>query len=189
MSGRAADIDPSKLRKELPGRLAFDFRGEGSGFDENAPWSASDRQNFRDSFAGQRASGSGGVRHGKDQTEFQDVKLALGPARLEIDGVLGRAANLDARVVSDDLSAFLPELGGRVNATLLVRERTLALGFTGHDLVFGHTARSSSPPMRTSTATAASIPGFGCAPTASRSGDLRSRIRGSRSTACRKTMP
>ena len=136
MSGRAADIDPSKWRKELPGRLAFDFRGEGSGFDENSPWSASIRK-LSGQFRGQRASGSGGVRHGNGQTEFQDVKLALGPARLEIDGVLGRAANLDARLLSEDLSAFLPELGGRVNATLLVRERTLALGFTGHDLVYG----------------------------------------------------
>ena len=136
MSGRAADIDPSKLRKELPGRLDFDFTGEGSGFDEKSTWSASVGK-LSGQFRGQRASGSGGVRHGRDQTEFQDVRLALGPARLEIDGVLGRAANLDARVVSDDLSAFLPELGGRVNATLLVRERTLALGFTGHDLAYG----------------------------------------------------
>ena len=136
VSGRAADIDPSKLRKELPGRLAFDFRGEGSGFDENAPWSGSIAK-LSGQFRGQRANGSGGVKHVRDQTEFQDVKLALGPARLEIDGVLGRAANLDARVVSDDLSAFLPELGGRVNATLLVRERTLAFGFTGHDLAYG----------------------------------------------------
>ena len=136
VSGRAANIDPSKFRKELPGRLAFDFKGEGSGFDENAPWSASIAK-LSGQFRGQRASGSGSVRHRKDQTEFQDVKLALGPARLEIDGMLGRAANLDAHVESDDLSAFLPELGGRVNATLLVRERTLALGFTGHDLAYG----------------------------------------------------
>jgi translocation and assembly module TamB len=136
VSGRAADVDPSKFRKELPGRLAFDFKAAGSGFDENAPWSAS-MTKLSGQFRGQRASGSGGIRHGKDQTEFQDVALALGPARLEIDGILGRGANLDARVVSDDLSAFLPELGGRVDATLLVRERTVALGFTGHDLVYG----------------------------------------------------
>ena len=136
MSGRAANIDPSKFRKELPGRLAFDFRGEGSGFDEKAPWSASIAK-LSGQFRGQRASGSGAVRHDKSRTEFQDVALALGPARLEIDGVIGRGANLDARLVSDDLSAFLPELGGRVNATLLVRERTVALGFTGHDLVYG----------------------------------------------------
>lgn len=136
VSGRAANIDPSKFRNELPGRLAFDFKGAGSGFDEDSPWSASMR-NLSGQFRGQRASGSGGVRHGRDQTEFQDVALALGPARLEIDGVLGRGANLDARLVSDDLSAFLPELGGRVNATLQVRERSLALGFTGHDLAYG----------------------------------------------------
>ena len=136
LSGRAADIDPSKLRPALPGRLGFDFAGAGTGFGEDAPWSAS-IQKLSGEFRGQRASGGGGVRRSKDQIEFEDVALALGPARLEIDGILGRGAHLDARLVSEDMSAFLPELGGHVNAMLLMRERTLAVGFTGHNLAWG----------------------------------------------------
>ncbi len=136
VSGHASNIDPSGFRDELPGRLAFDFSGSGSGFTEDAPWSASIK-NLSGEFRGQRASGHGGIRRGPDQTELKDVALALGPARLEIDGVLGRASRLDARLVSDDLSAFLPELGGRLDATLLLRDRSIALGFTGHDLAWG----------------------------------------------------
>ncbi len=136
LSGHASNIDPSGFRDDLPGRLAFDFSGSGSGFTEDAPWSARIR-NLSGEFRGQRASGHGGIRRGPDQTEVKDVALALGPARLEIDGVLGRSARLDAHLVSDDLSAILPELGGRLDATLLLRERTIALGFAGHDLAWG----------------------------------------------------
>ncbi|MGH8129624.1 MAG: hypothetical protein ACRES3_02085, partial [Steroidobacteraceae bacterium] len=136
VSGSARQIDPSTIRKELPGRLAFDFSGSGSGFDDDARWAASIR-NLSGRFRGQPASGGGGVRRGEGRTEFEEVALALGPARLKLDGSWGRNAELDARLVADDLSAFLPELGGRVDATLLVRDTTFALAFTGHDLVWG----------------------------------------------------
>ena len=88
-------------------------------------------------FRGQRASGGGTVSRKAGQTVFREVAFALGPARFEANGVLGRGANLDARLVSDDLSAFLPELGGRVDAKVNVHEHTVALAFTGHDLVYG----------------------------------------------------
>jgi len=136
VSGRAKRIDPSKIRKELPGRLSFEFSGFGLGFDDDAPVAASIR-NLSGQFRGQPASGGGSVRRAAERTEFEDVAFALGPARLSIDGSWGRDAELDARLVADDLSGFLPELGGRVDATLLVRDRTLALAFTGHDLVWG----------------------------------------------------
>ena len=136
VSGRATDIDPAKVRAELPGRLSFDFAGAGAGFDAKGPWSATIR-NLSGVFRGQRASGGGTVSRMADQTTFRDVAFALGPARFEANGVLGRGANLDARLVSDDLSAFLPELGGRVDAKVNVQEHTVAIGFTGHDLVYG----------------------------------------------------
>jgi translocation and assembly module TamB len=136
VSGRATGIDPSRLRPELPGRLAFDFAGSGTGFGEDGPWSASVHR-LSGMFRGQRASGGGGIRRSKGQLELQDVSFALGPARLQANGVLGRAAKLDARIVSDDLSAILPELGGQVDATVSVREHTVAIAFTGHDLAYG----------------------------------------------------
>jgi translocation and assembly module TamB len=136
LSGRASDIDPSRLRAGLPGRLGFAFDGSGRGFGPEGPWSLSVR-NLSGTFRGQRAGGGGGIRRGGGRTEFEDVRLTLGPARLEADGFLGRDARLDARLVSEDLSAFLPELGGRVDATVLVREETIRLGFTGHSLAYG----------------------------------------------------
>lgn len=136
VSGRARQIDPSTLRNQLPGRLSFAFSGSGAGFDEDSPWEASIR-NLSGRFRGQPASGGGRVRRFEDRTEFDDVALALGPARLSLDGAWGRDAGLDARLVADDLSAFLPELGGRVDAALLVQDTTLSLSFIGHDLAWG----------------------------------------------------
>ena len=136
VSGRAADIDPSKLRKELPGRLAFDFRGAGSGFDENAPGPRAS-QNFRDSSAASaRAAAAASGAAGPDGIPGRRARARAGAARGRRRDRPRRRISTPA-FVSDDLSAFLPELGGRVNATLLVRERTLALGFTGHDLAYG----------------------------------------------------
>ncbi|MGH8198135.1 MAG: translocation/assembly module TamB domain-containing protein [Steroidobacteraceae bacterium] len=136
VSGRARDIDPSKFRKELPGRLAFDFAAAGAGFERDARLQASIR-NLTGLFRGQRASGGGGIRRNALRIEFEDVAFALGPARLALDGTWGRGAHLDGRLIADDLSAFLPELGGSVDATLQVREHTFAVAFTGHDLVWG----------------------------------------------------
>jgi translocation and assembly module TamB len=136
VSGRAAGIDPSKLRPELPGRLTFGFQGAGSGFAADSTWTARIRE-LGGTFRGQPARGGGGVRRAPGQVEFEDLTLSLGPARLQADGVVGRGANLDARFVSDDLSAILPGLGGRVDAMVGLRGRSLAIGFAGHDLAFG----------------------------------------------------
>ncbi len=135
-AGRAAGIDPAQLRPELPGRLGFRFQASGEGFAPEGPWSAGIRD-LRGVFRGQPASGSGGLRRTPGRFEFEDLALTLGPARLQADGVVGRGAHLDARLVSDDLSAILPELGGHVDATLGLRDGSLAIGFTGHDLAFG----------------------------------------------------
>jgi translocation and assembly module TamB len=135
-SGRATGIDPSALYKDLPGSLSFDFSGSGTGFDPRGSWTATIAR-LAGTLRGQHASGGGTLRHGRERTEFQHVAVALGPARFEANGVLGKAANLDVRAVSDDLSAVLPGLGGRVDATVSVRERMIAIGFTGHDLAYG----------------------------------------------------
>ncbi|HEX9706138.1 MAG TPA: translocation/assembly module TamB domain-containing protein [Steroidobacteraceae bacterium] len=135
VGGSARDIDPSKFRENLPGRLAFDFSGSGVGFDKDSDWSGSIRK-LGGQFRGQPVSGGGGIRRDDERTEFEDIALALGPARLSLDGRLGRGANLDARLVADDLSSFHPELGGEVDATVHVRDRTVAIAFTGHDLAW-----------------------------------------------------
>ncbi len=135
-SGRATEINPEALREGLQGRLSFEFAGSGRGFGADGPWSASVSR-LRGSLRGQRVSGGGGIRRAPGITELQDVALALGTARLEADGVLGIDADLRARLVSDDLSALLPELGGKLDATLTARADTLEIGITGHGLAWG----------------------------------------------------
>jgi translocation and assembly module TamB len=135
VSGRARRVDPAKLRKELPGSLTFDFAASGSGLDERASWSAA-VTNVSGRFRGQPAGGGGIVRRGPGNWQFERVALTLGPARLQLEGSWGRRTDLDAQLVANDLSAFLPELGGRVNGVLLMQEDEISLAFTGHDLAW-----------------------------------------------------
>jgi translocation and assembly module TamB len=136
MGGRAAGIDPSRLRPALPGKLGFSYSASGTGFAADGPWTAR-IHDLNGTFRGQPARGSGGISRAPGRVEFEDLELSLGPARLEADGVVGQGARLDARFVSDDLSAILPELAGEVNATVGVRGESIALGFIGHGLAYG----------------------------------------------------
>ena len=136
VSGRAAGVDPSKLRPNLPGRLGFEFTGSGRGFAPDSPWVARVR-NLNGVFRGQPIRGRGGLRRRPGRFEFLKLSVSLGSAQLEADGIVGRGANLEGRLVADDLSAILPELGGRVDATIRMRGRILVARFTGHDLAYG----------------------------------------------------
>lgn len=136
LEGRARGIDPAGIRRELPGRLDFDFRGTGSGFGEDAAWTATIAK-LRGRFRGQVAGGSGTVRHSREQTEFERIALTLGAARLNLDGALGAGRELEAQLIADDLSALLPELGGRVDASLRLRDRSWSLAMTAHGLAWG----------------------------------------------------
>jgi len=136
VSGRATGIDPSTLNAAAPGRLSFDFSGSGEGFDARGPWTATVAR-LSGTLRGQPASGSGTIRRGADRMEFRKVAFALGPARLEADGALGKGATLDARAVADDLSALVPEAGGRLDATVEVHDQHVAIGVSGRDLAYG----------------------------------------------------
>lgn len=135
VTGRARQVNPATVRAELAGKLDFGFAASGTGLDGQSQWAAEfNRVSGR--FRGQPASGHGLVRHQPGLWQFENVALALGPARLQLNGSVGRATDLDARLVADDLSAFLPELGGQVDATLAMNARAISLAFTGHDLAW-----------------------------------------------------
>ncbi len=135
VSGRASAIDPAGLREDLPGRLAFDFAASGSGIDRDANLAVS-ISGLTGRFRGQPASGAGIVRRQPGRWQFEQVALALGPASLQLDGTWDGRPDFEARLTASDLSAFLPELGGHVDATLQWRQDTLALAVTGHDLAW-----------------------------------------------------
>jgi translocation and assembly module TamB len=135
IAGRAQGVNPATLRKDLPGRLAFAYAASGSGIDKDARWAAT-VSGLSGQFRGQAASGGGIVRRQDGLMQFERVALALGPARLRLDGTLGRETRLDGTLVADNLSAFLPELGGHIDAALEVRGSSVNLKFKGHDLAW-----------------------------------------------------
>jgi len=135
ISGRALDIDPATLRQDLPGRMSFAYAASGSGFDEDARWTLA-VSGLSGRFRGQAVSGGGTVGRQGALTRFERVALSVGPARLQLEGTLGTESLLDATLVADDLSGFLPEMGGSIDATLRVRGPSVALTFKGHDLAW-----------------------------------------------------
>jgi translocation and assembly module TamB len=114
------ELDLSSFRPGLDSRLSFRAAGSGQGLDRDSPW-AGYVGSIKGSFRGQKFSGAGFLRHQKDRYDIQQFAFDLGPARLEIDGHAGRQTDLSARLVAPDLSGFLPQLGGQVEATLHAR--------------------------------------------------------------------
>jgi translocation and assembly module TamB len=135
-AGRAQGIDPSVIHPGAPGRLSFDFSGSGTGFDARGPWTATVAR-LAGTLRGQPASGGGTVRRDAGRTEFQRAAFALGSARLEANGAIGKGATLDARLVADDLSVLVPDAGGQLEATFRMTEQEIAIRANGHDLVHG----------------------------------------------------
>jgi translocation and assembly module TamB len=136
VSGRATGIDPGKLRPNLPGRLGFEFSGNGRGFEPDGPWIVRVR-GLKGVFRGQPIRGHGSLRRRPGRYEFGKLSVSLGSSQLEADGIVGRGANLEGRLVAANLSEILPELGGQVDATVRLRGRIMAVRFRGHDLAYG----------------------------------------------------
>jgi translocation and assembly module TamB len=136
IAGSASGLEPGRLRPGLPGRLAFDFAASGNGLDRDARWAAAIGR-LSGQLRGQPASGAGIVRRQAGRLQFERVALALGPARLRLDGHWSNEPDLSARLAADDLSAFVPGLAGEIDAALDWQGGVVALGFTGHGLAWG----------------------------------------------------
>ena len=135
MTGRAQGIDPATLRKDLPGSLAFSFAASGSGLERDARWAAA-VSGLSGRFRGQPVSGGGVMLRQQARIRFERVKVAVGPARLQLDGSFGQDPLLKGRLAAGDLSSFLPELGGSVDAELDVRGPKLDFSLRGRDLAW-----------------------------------------------------
>ncbi len=135
LSGRAQDFDPAMLRADLSGRLSFGFAASGAGLDASATWAAA-IHSLAGRFRGQRVAGQAFVRRQPQRWEFERVALSLGPAQLRLDGHWDSDPLLEGTLVARDLSAFLPELSGQVEASLRLRDTTADATLTGRDLAW-----------------------------------------------------
>jgi len=114
------DLDLAAFHAGLDSKLSFRAAGSGQGLDRDSAWAAYVGP-IEGAFRGQRLTGAGFLRHQEGRYDIQRFAFDLGPARLQVSGHTGRQTDLSTRLVAPDLSGFLPEAGGRLEATLHAR--------------------------------------------------------------------
>jgi translocation and assembly module TamB len=120
ITGHATGINPGRIRPDLPGRLDFGLAVAGRGFKESDPLSV-EIDGLGGRLRGVAASGGGRLKHAADTWIFQHVRVALGGARLALDGSIDHAADLRFAVLTEDLSLLSQGDRGRVRASGTIR--------------------------------------------------------------------
>jgi translocation and assembly module TamB len=121
INGVAQNIDPSGIRADLPGSLAFRLDARGSGFGKSGITDI-DVRDLTGRVRGTAARGQGSVRLSGDTIGLRKIDLAAGGLRLALDGSLSpRRRDLDFRVQANDLSIVTPSSRGEIRAEGSVR--------------------------------------------------------------------
>jgi len=116
IAGLARDIDPSGVRADLPGSLAFRIEARGNGFGKSGVVDI-DVRNLTGRLRGTAARGEGSVRLSGDTVGLRKIDLVAGGLQLALDGSLSpRRRDLDFRIRANDLSILTPSGRGEVRA-------------------------------------------------------------------------
>jgi translocation and assembly module TamB len=102
VTGDASDIDPGRLRDDLPGKLDFHFAADGLGFTSQSDFSV----NVRDlggRLRGSSTSGGGHISRKAGTWELDGVRLSLGHTNFSADGHIADAFDLRFAVEAEDL--------------------------------------------------------------------------------------
>ena len=121
------NLDLAAFRAGLHSSVSFHAAGSGQGLDRDAAWAAH-VGSIVGSIRGQALSGAGFLRHQRDRYDIERFAFKLGPARLEVNGRTGQQTDLTAHFMAPDLSGFLPELGGSLEAELHARSAGSPVG-------------------------------------------------------------
>jgi translocation and assembly module TamB len=115
VAGRASDVDPGRVREDLPGQLAFAFAASGEGFGENGDFSVDVRE-LSGRLRGASASGGGKLARRASTWEFERVRVGLGRTRLALDGRVAQEMDLTFAVDADDLGLLARGSRGQLDA-------------------------------------------------------------------------
>ena len=118
VSGSARGLDPSAMRRDLPGKLDFEFEASGAPFGGEGSLDVAVK-NLRGRLRGMDARGGGRLTRSAGNTDlrFGNVNLTLGTTRLQLDGRLGTGSReLNFVAEADDLSLLDPEARGTLRA-------------------------------------------------------------------------
>ncbi len=146
LEARAHELDLATIKPGLDSRLSFHVAGSGQGVGPEAAWAAHIGA-IKGTLRGHAASGDGFLRYQRGHYDIEQFAFAVGPARLDLSGHVGGETALLATIDVPDLSGFLPELGGSLEATLKARSVGTAvaegsnlrvdLSLRGRDLRYG----------------------------------------------------
>jgi len=115
VKGDASDINPGKLRDDLPGKLDFQFAAEGLGFGDKGDFSV-DVRNLAGRLRGSPASGGGHIANQGNAWVLDNVRLSLGRTSFSADGSIADTLDLHFAVEAEDLSLLKAESRGKLHA-------------------------------------------------------------------------
>jgi autotransporter translocation and assembly factor TamB len=118
VAGTAADINPGKLRPDLPGQLNFGFNAQGQGFTGDADFSV-ELKDIAGRLRGLTARGGGKLAHRAKAWELSAVRVGLGQTNVALDGKIAETLALKFTVDATDMS--LLAAGSRGGCTHTVR--------------------------------------------------------------------
>ena len=113
--GDASQINPGRLREDLPGKLDFHFAAEGLGFGNSGDFSV-DIRNLTGRLRGSVASGGGRIANKGNAWDLDHVRLSLGRTSLSADGRIADALDLRFALEAEDLSLLKQESRGKLHA-------------------------------------------------------------------------
>jgi translocation and assembly module TamB len=136
-AGHVADLDPARIRADLPGKLSFDIATRGLGFDGNGDYSV-DIHDLSGRLRGVPASGGGKVLRTGTSLQFDKLRVALGGTRLALDGRLNDTFDLRFALSAQDLSLLSPDSRGQLEGSGTIRgtvgEPTVDANLRGHGI-------------------------------------------------------
>ncbi len=115
VTGDASNINPARIRKDLPGRLDFGFMASGLGFHKSGDF-AVDIRGLHGRLRGMAAIGAGHIARDQGTWEFSRLHLVLGGTTLSADGSIAQTMNLRFAVDSEDLGLFKAGSRGKLRA-------------------------------------------------------------------------
>ena len=118
--GRALDINPGRLRADLPGQLNFYFAVNGEGFDGEGDYAVTVR-NINGKLRKVTASGGGTIARRGTTWQLDDIQLSLGGTQIAANGSIGREADLRFALDTKDLGLLKPGSRGQLHAQGTVR--------------------------------------------------------------------
>jgi len=133
VAGTAADINPGKLRPDLPGQLNFGFNAQGQGFTGDADFSV-ELKDIAGRLRGLTARGGGKLAHRAKAWELSAVRVGLGQTNVALDGKIAETLALKFTVDATDMSLLAAGSRGELHAhgTLGGTRRLPALTLSAH---------------------------------------------------------